>query len=136
MTGSYHERLDRIRAEFAAARASSQPCQPPDSDPLSGGFEVPFKLRRRSSRAPSKLTESFSVAVSPDDEFLSRSTPGAVVLFARDLEALGPHSVVRMTLQIESTESLPGRNTDREKLIAVALAAALQNFLSIVDNRG
>lgn len=82
-----------------------------------------------------KLTASFSVAISYDGEPLSPSALDAVVIFARDSKGLGHDALVRVTLQIESPESLLGLNTtgQREKLIVVALAAALENFLRITQ---
>lgn len=99
----YHEKLESIRADFALRSAN--------------------------------LTESFSVAISHDGEPLSPTAKGATVIFTRDVDGLGYDSFVRVTLQIKSPDPLPGRNTrgEREKLIAVALAAALENFLRITQ---
>lgn len=122
------EKLQQLRAEFAAKATSD-----------SGAPSVEIPWRRRSSFLPpskfsARLTESFSVAVSADGFPLPPDAPGTLVVSARDVDALGADSLVKVTLQIKAP-SLPGRNTpgEREKLIAVALAAALENFLRITQ---
>lgn len=130
------EKIELLRAEYAARlEAASRGVSSSDGD--SPVVALPWASRRSAFSAShaAKLTESFSVSISYDGEPLFPGTPDAVVIYARDPEALGYDSVVRVTLQIKSPDSLPGRNTKgvREKLIAVALAAALENFLSIID---
>lgn len=136
MSASYQEKLEKLRAEFAERIVAASPGVS-KSDGGGDSVPLPWKLRRPipSDFPSAKLTESFSVSISYDGEPLFPGAPDAVVIYARDVEALGYDSLVRVTLQIKSPDALPGRNTrgEREKLIAVALAAALENFLSIID---
>lgn len=130
----YREKLEKLRAEFAE-RVKPAPSGFSVSD---DGVVTVFSPSRRAASWAShaaKLTESFSVSISYDGEPLFPGAPDAVVIYARDVEALGYDSLVRVTLQIKSPDALPGRNTkgEREKLIAVALAAALENFLRITQ---
>lgn len=121
------EKLEQLRAEYGATSDSGAP-----------SVELPWLMRRPAPPASkfARLTESFSVAVSADGHPLPPGAPGTLVVYARDVDALGADSLVKVTLQIKAP-SLPGRNAfgEREKLIAVALAAALENYLSLVQRR-
>ena len=138
MSASYQEKLEKLRAEFAERiAAASSDVSAFDGVGIPPVVVLPWASRRSTPSAfpAAKLTESFSVSISYDGEPLFPGAPDAVVICARDVEALGYDSLVRVTLHIKSPDALPGRNTrgEREKLIAVALAAALENFLSIID---